>query len=79
MKYYCDGIPVGDWFGIGRYPDIPTDDAARLSQALRRLNAGFFLVRSEPRVAALAAASGDLFESIYANGDIQVFRVRASD
>ncbi len=30
MKYYCDGIAVGDWFGDGRYGDIPMDDAPRL-------------------------------------------------
>jgi len=77
MKYYCDGIPVGDWFGVGRYGDIPVDDASRLFQALHGLKADFLLVKSEPRVAALAAApaSGRLFESVYADGDIRLFRV----
>ena len=75
MKYYCEGTAVGDWFGAGRYGDIPVDDAPGLFQALQKLNAGFLLVRSEPRVAALAAASGHLFESVYADGDIRVFRL----
>ena len=75
MKYYCDGIAVGDWFGDGRYGDIPMDDASRLYQALRKLNAGFLLVRSEPRVAALASASDHLFERMDAAGDIQLFRL----
>ena len=77
MKYYCDGVAVGDWFGAGRYGDIPVDDASLLFQALHALKADFLLVRSEPRVAALAAApaSARLFESVYAEGDIRLFRV----
>ena len=77
MKYYCDGTPVGDWFGVGRYGDIPVDDAEKLSQALRRLHADFLLVRSEPSAAAVASApaSRHLFESIRTDGDIKLFRV----
>lgn len=77
MKYYCDGTPIGDWFGPGRYGDIPVDDAGRLSQALRGLNADFLLVRSEPSAAAVASDPGarDLFESIPTDGDLRLFRV----
>lgn len=77
MKYYCDGTPVGDWFGAGRYGDIPLDNAPKLFQALRKLNADFLLVRSEPSAAAVASApaSRHLFESIHTDGDIKLFRV----
>jgi hypothetical protein len=77
MKYYCDGTPVGDVFGAGRYGDVPVDDASKLFQALRKLNADFLLVRSEPSAAAVASAPGSrqLFESIHTDGDIKLFRV----
>ena len=77
MKYYCDGTPVGDWFGPGRYGDIPVDNADELFRALRKLNADFLLVRSEPSAAAVASApaSAHLFESIHTDGNIRLFRV----
>jgi 4-amino-4-deoxy-L-arabinose transferase-like glycosyltransferase len=79
MKYYCDGTAIGDWFGVGRYGDVPHDSASKLHEFLRALNADFLLVRWDPATAGVASAAGSrqFFEAVPTDGDIKLFRVLA--
>jgi hypothetical protein len=77
MKYYCDGTPIGDWLGPGRYADVPLDSASRLSEFLHGLNADFFLLKEYPAGARIESdpAFGRFFEKIRTEGDYKLFRV----
>jgi hypothetical protein len=76
MKYYCEGMQLGDWFGPARYASIPLSSGRALFESLRKFDADYLLMHSRGPMRLPADSSfSELFEPVYRQGPVSAYRL----